>query len=146
MPFESEYTAIFDYIDATILLLDSINSTLYKEASNKFKLKKLPCAMINPGRWRLDPSDGTLVADVGNYCLDIQGEIIILIRESDSDKWYDEMITPIADIVDAIFADQTLGGTCLIAWPHEGGPGEITVMNTLYYGGSVGIRALKGYP
>ena len=146
MGFKAEYTAIFDDIEETIKALPSVKQVIYKEASNKFKLKKFPCAMINPGRFRLDPSDGTLVADVSDYCLDIRGEIIVLIRESDSDDWFDEIIDPIADIVDAIFADQTLGGTCLIAWPHEGGPGEITVQNTLYYGGSIGIRTLKGYP
>lgn len=146
MGFEANYTAIFDYLDAMALALSSINSTLYKEANNKFKLKKLPVAMINPGSWRLDPADSVIIADVDNYALDVRGEIIILIRESDSDEWFGEIIGPISDIVDAIYADQTLGGTCLVAWPHEGGPGQITVQNTIYYGGSIGIRALKAYP
>jgi len=70
---------------------------------------------------------------------------VVLIRESDPENWFEEIISPIRDIIDAIFADQTLGATCLIAYPNKGGPGEVTVSNKLYYGGSIGVRALKGY-
>ena len=145
MGFEDEYTAIFDDIYDSIKVLPSIEQIIYK-TEGKGTIRKLPCVFINPGTWRLDPADAIKVADVGNYLLDIRGEIIVLIRESDPEQWFEAIIGPIADIVDAIFADQTLGGTCLKAWPHEGGPGEITVENKLYYGGKVGIRALKGYP
>ena len=145
MGFEAVYTAIFDDIYDSVKALASVEQVIYK-AEGRGVIRKLPCVFINPGTWRLDPADGTLVADVANYCLIVQGELIVLIRESDPEKWLEIIIEPIADIVDAIFADQTLGGTCIEAYPHEGGPGEITVQNKLYYGGKVGIRALKGYP
>lgn len=145
MGFEDEYTAIFDDIEASIVSLKSIKQVIYK-AAGRGVIQKFPCVFINPGRFKLDPADSMNIADVGNYLLDIQGEIIVIIREADSEEWFSEIMGPIGDIIDAVFADQTLGGTCLEAYPHEGGPGEITLNNKLYYGGSVGIRALKGYP
>ena len=145
MGFEADYTAIFDDLEATIKALSSIKQVIYK-AEGRGIIRELPCVFINPGRFTLDPADSVLIADVGNYALDIRGELVVLIRESDPENWFEEIISPIGDIVDAIFADQTLGGTCLIAYPSEGGPGEVTMSNKLYYGGSIGVRALKGYP
>ena len=54
-------------------------------------------------------------------------------------------MTPIGDIIDALLADTTLGGTCLRSWTHEGAPGETNYANKLYYGGEIGIRAIKEY-
>lgn len=147
MGFEKDYTRIFDYLYDTLSAMpNEIKQVIYKESSNKFALQRWPCALINPGRFTMDPADTFRIADVGNYTLDIRGEIIIIIREVDSEDWFPEMMTSIGAVVDAIFADQTLGGTCFMAWPSAGGPGEITVQNTLYYGGVISIRALKQYP
>ena len=145
MGFEAVYTAIFDDLNDTIEALSSIEQVIYK-TEGRGAIKGLPCVFINPGRWALDPVDRENVASLGTYALDIRGQLVVIIRESDPDNWFEEIISPISDIVDAIFADQTLGGTCALAWPIEGGPGDINFNNKLYYGGSIDIRTISEYP
>jgi len=145
MGFKAVYTAIFDDLEATIKALSSIKQVIYKK-EGRGVIRELPCVFINPGRWLLEPADSMNVASLNTYALDIRGTLVVLIRESDPDNWFDEIIDPISDIVDAIFADQTLGGTCDLAWPNAGGPGEVTLNNKLYYGGSIDIRTIKEYP
>ena len=145
MSFEAAYTAIFDDIETTLKELHpTVKQVIYK-TEGKGIIRQFPCVFINPGRFTLDPADAMGIADVGNYALDIRGELVILIREADPDNWFGDIIEVIGEIIDAIFADQTLGGSCLEAYPNSGGPGEVTFQNTLYYGGTIGIRALRGY-
>jgi len=145
MGFEAVYTAIFDDLEATIKALPSINQVIYK-TEGRGVIRKLPCVFINPGEWAMEPADPMNVASVNTYALEIRGQLVVIIRESDPKDWLDEIITPISDIVDAIFADQTLGGTCGMAWPNRGGPGDIRFNNKLYYGGSIDIRTISEYP
>ncbi len=144
MEFKAEYTAIFDNLHDTIKALKSIKQVIYKK-EGRGVIRKLPCVFINPGRWLMEPADGENVASVDNYALDIRGQLVILIREGDAENWFDEILTPIGDIVDAIMAGPTLGGTCMRAWPNAGGPGDINFQNKLYYGGSIDIRTIKEY-
>lgn len=144
MGFKAEYTAIFDALEALIKALPVIKDVIYKK-EGRGVIRKLPCVFINPGRWMLEPADSEMIASVDNYALDIRGQLVILIREGDAENWFDEILDPISDIVDAIIADPTLGGTCLHAWPYAGGPGDINFQNKLYYGGSIDIRTIKEY-
>ena len=144
MGFKAVYTAIFDDLYDTIKALSSVKDVIYKK-EGRGVIRKLPCVFINPGRWVLEPADGEMVASVDNYALDIRGQLVVLIREGDAENWLDEILNPISDIVDAIMADQTLGGTCLKAWPNAGGPGDINFQNKLYYGGSIDIRTIREY-
>jgi hypothetical protein len=67
------------------------------------------------------------------------------VRNSEPDDWFLQIIKPLSDIVDAIFADRTLGNNaddCVITLFA---PGEANVRNALYYGGIVGFKATIDY-
>ena len=145
MGFEAEYTAIFDDIESTLkALYPVVKQVIYKKESRGI-IRELPCVFINPGRWSMEPTDSLNAGSTDNFALDLKGELVVLIREGDSEKLFEEIMKPLGAIVDAIFADPTLGGTCLVAWSHEGSPGEVNFLNKLYSGGLIGIRAIKEY-
>ena len=144
MGFESVYTAIFDDIHDTIKALSIIKQVIYKR-EGRGVIRKLPCVFINPGMATLALTDSPMIASTDNYALEIRGRLVVLIREGDSETWFEDILEPIGEIVDAIMADSTLGGTCLHAWVSAVAPGETTFQNKLYYGGAIDIRVIKEY-
>jgi hypothetical protein len=144
--FYDDYKAVFDDIQGTLEdLKPDIRQVIMGESGNKFGIQRLPCAIVNPGNAPFLPTDTPLWASVGSYAVEINGSIILLIVDSEPNDWFEDIIEPLGDIVDAIFADVTLGGTASDAAVTLFAPGEASVRNALYYGGIVGFKATIVY-
>jgi hypothetical protein len=144
--FYDAYNDIFEEIkDTLVSLKPAIKQVLMGESGNKWNLQKLPCAIINPGNAPFNPSDTAGWASVDSFAVEINGSVLLLVRNSEPDDWFLQIIKPLSDIVDAIFADRTLGNNaddCVITLFA---PGEANVRNALYYGGIVGFKATIDY-
>lgn len=146
--FYDDYKAVFDDIKDTLedpSMFPYVKQVIMGESGNKFKLQRFPCAIINPGNAPFNPSDTAGWASVDSFAVEINGAVWLMVRDSDPDDWFEDIIKPLGYIVDAIFADRTLGSTvddCVITLFA---PGELSVRNVLYYGGIVGFKATIDY-
>ena len=55
----------------------------------------------------------------------IHFSVILVIREYAPQDWFTDIIPVMADVIDAILTDRTLGGTAMDCWPIGFFPGEI---------------------
>lgn len=95
----------------------------------------MPLALINPL-----PSPGARAAQsVIEFTINFG--VVIIIRETEPANWFTDIIPVLANVVDAILADRSLGGAVLDIWPTSFGPGEIKFKNRLFYGGGVHFSA-----
>jgi len=137
MGFYTSYKAVFDQLDTTISAIESIKQVVTGE---QFKITNLPLAIINPEDMSLTQGEiGDLLECVVGF------SIIIVVRETEPEDWFNEVISVMGDVMDAILNDRTLNGTVKDAIPTFFSPGEITFRNRLYYGGLIRFSALMHY-
>ena len=69
--------------------------------------------------------------------------VILVIREYEPKDWFEEIIKPMGDVVDAILADRTLGRKVKDCYPIGFAPGEIKFeKDKVLYGGIVRFQAV----
>ena len=69
--------------------------------------------------------------------------IILVIREYEPKDWFEEIIKPMGDVVDAILADRTLGRKVKDCYPIGFAPGEVKFeKDKVLYGGIVRFQAV----
>jgi hypothetical protein len=69
--------------------------------------------------------------------------IILVIREYEPKDWFEEIIKPMGDVVDAILADRTLGRKVKDCYPIGFAPGEIKFeKDKVLFGGIVRFQAV----
>jgi hypothetical protein len=69
--------------------------------------------------------------------------VILVIREYEPKDWFEEIIKPMGDVVDAILADRTLGKKVKDCYPVGFAPGEIKFeKDKVLYGGIVRFQAV----
>ena len=76
---------------------------------------------------------------------EISFDVVVVIRETEPENWFDEVISILGDVTDAILNDRTLNGTVKDVIPTFFSPGEITFKQKLYYGGVVRFLAKLYY-
>ena len=137
MGFYTSYKAVFDQLDATISAIASIKQTVTGE---QFKISSLPLAIINPEDTSITQGEiGDLLECVIGF------SVVIVVRETEPEDWFNEVISVMGDVADAILSDRTLNGTVKDVIPTFFSPGEITFRNRLYYGGLIRFSALMHY-
>lgn len=137
MGFYTSYKAVFDQLEATISAIASIKQTVTGE---QFKISSLPLAIINPEDTNVTQGEiGDLLECAVGF------SVTIVVRETEPEDWFADVVSVMGDVVDAILNDRTLNGTVKDAIPTFFSPGEITFKNRLYYGGLIRFSALMHY-
>ena len=134
------YKAIFDAVAAALGGVGAIAQVIYNE---RFQEPTLPCAVINPGKNRLD-LDST-AASFDEYGGTIQGNITVLVLDEEPGDWFADVIAVLSDVVDALLADRSIGDTVLDILSTDFTPGEVHIINRVYYGGTVDFAVLVEY-
>src|SRR3972149_12331756 len=134
MGFYASYKDVFDAVKAAIETKSSIKSVLLGE---QFTYGSLPKAVINalPSPI-LQGALGELLEVKVNF------SVILVINEYEPKDWFTDIIAVIADVVDAVLADRTLGGKVSDVIPTSFSPGEIKFENKLFYGGEIRFQSV----
>lgn len=98
----------------------------------QFTLGNLPKAIINAvGAPIQQETLGSILRVKANF------EVILVIRDYEPKDWFIDIIPVMADVVDAILADQTLGGITLDCVPTGFFPGEVKFDDKVLFGGKI---------
>jgi hypothetical protein len=134
MGFYTSYKDVFDAVKAAVETKSSIKSVLLGE---QFSYDQLPKAVINALPSPI--SQGTL----GELLeVKVNFSVILVINEYAPKDWFQDIITVMADVVDAVLADRTFGGKVVDVIPTNFSPGEIKFENKLFFGGEIRFEAL----
>lgn len=138
MGFYAAYKAVFDAVKAAIEAKSSIKSVLLGE---QFTYGQLPKAVVNALPSPI--SQGTL-----GELLEVKVgfSVILVINEYEPTDWFQDVIAVMAEVVDAVLADRSLGGKAADCVPVSFAPGEIKFENKLFYGGEIRFQATIYYP
>jgi len=137
MGYYESYKAVFDQVASAIETVSGINQVVIGE---RFRIQSLPLAIVNPRETRI------VQAEIGDLLQNmIEFDVFLIVRETEPDDWFTDVLDPLGDVLDAILADRTLNGTVKDVIPTLFSPGEITFQNRLYYGGLARFSALMFY-
>jgi|GEM_PF-1814979 hypothetical protein len=138
MGFYTAYKDVFDAVKTAIETKSSIKAVLLGE---QFTYDSLPKAVINAMPSGI--SQGTL----GDMLeVKVNFSVILVINENEPKDWFQDIISVMADVVDAVLADRTLGGKAADCIPVSFAPGEIKFENKLFYGGETRFQAIIYHP
>ncbi len=102
----------------------------------QFTLGDLPKAIINAEPAPVQP------LEMGDTLqVKINFSVVLVILEYEPADWFDDIISPMGDVVDAILADRTLAGSSQDCTLTGFAPGEIKFKDQVFYGGAVHFRA-----
>ena len=134
---ETFYDGVFDAIETLVGAVTGINQVVN---GKKFVLKKTPCVVVNPGEFDMDSEMGggrnvkfTVVA---------RWELIVVIRETEPDDWFDEVVSKMGAVLDAFVADPEVGSTLIDSTPMKFSPGSVELGGKVYYGGTIRFEGL----
>ena len=137
MGFYETYKAVFDQVKSVLENLEDLKQVFLGES---LKLINLPIAIINPSETTISQ------AEIGDMLEnEITFDVIVVIRETEPEDVFEELVEPLGKICDAILADRTLNNTVKDVRPTFFSPGEIRFRNKLYYGGVIRFTALLYY-
>src|SRR4030066_2009388 len=121
MGFYTSYNDVFDAVKAAIETKSSVKSVLLGE---QFTYGQLPKAVINALPSPISQETlGELLEVKVNF------SVILVINENQPKDWFQDIIAVMADVVDAVLADRTLGGKAADMIPTSFAPGEIKIKN-----------------
>ena len=137
MGFYITYKDVFDAVKGAVEKKNSIKSVLMGE---QFSYDSLPKAVINAM-----PS-GISQAALGEVLeVKVNFSVVLVINEYEPKDWFADVITVMGDVVDAILADRTLGGTVKECYPVGFAPGEVKFQDKILYGGDILFKAELWY-
>jgi len=120
--------------------LNNVSSINQVNKGEQLRVSKLPLAIINPEDMEVTQATlGTRLECVINFT------VIIVVRETEPENWFTDVVSVMGDVVDAVLSDRTLNGSVKDVAPTVFMPGEITFRSRLYYGGAVTFAALMYY-
>ena len=134
MGFYTFYKDIFDAVKDAVETKSAIKSVLLGE---QFTYEQLPKAVINAMPSAISQATLGQVLEVK-----VNFSVILVINEYQPKDWFQDIITVMADVVDAILADRTLGGKVADIVPTSFAPGEIKFENKLFYGGEIRFQGI----
>jgi hypothetical protein len=130
--FLGPYIAVFNAVKAALQTKSSIKTVILGE---QFSLGDLPKAVINVmGAPITQETLGSIKRVKANF------EVILVIREYEPKDWLIDILPVMCDVVDAILANQTLGGLVLDCAPTGLFPGEVSDIkfpDKVLFGGKV---------
>lgn len=129
-----QYQALFEKVKEALQGVSSLKSILIGEA---FRLGELPTALVTP---REMVGERLAMASILEYTVNF--DVLILIRETEPEDWFTEIIPIMCEAFDALMGDDTLGGKVKALTPTLFSPGEITARNHLFYGGLIRLQAV----
>jgi hypothetical protein len=132
------YKDVFDAAKTAIEKKSSIKSVLL---GKQFNYDSLPKAVVNAL-----PSGISQGAFGDLLEVKVSFSVILVISEYEPKDWFQDIISVMADAVDAILADRTLGGKAADCVPVSFAPGEIKFDNKLFYGGEIRFQGVVYYP
>ena len=106
----------------------------------QFSIGNLPKAIINA-----EPSPiarGTMGSLLKVF---VTFTVVLIIREYEPKDWFEDVITVMGEVVDAILADRTLGGLVKDCYPVAFAPGEVKFQDKILYGGDILFKAELWY-
>ena len=71
--------------------------------------------------------------------------VVLVILEYEPKDWFTDVISVMGDVVDAVLADRSLGGSAFDCTPTGFVPGEIRFADKLLFGGVVRFEAVVNY-
>ena len=72
----------------------------------------------------------------------VRMNLLVLVRESAPEDWFDGVIDVMGKVVDAVLADRTLSGAVQDIYPTNFAPGSISYRSKTFYGGQVTLEAV----
>lgn len=110
-----------------------------------WKYSDAPLAIISPA---LIGFETIAQRDAFAYTAGI--DITLILRETEPEDWFADVVSKLWAVVDAIIADATLGGTVKWIYPVTVAPGRISKAGErpptkLYYGGLITLNAQRLY-
>jgi len=137
MGYYTTFKAVFDRVKTDLEAKSSIKQVILGE---QFKLTKLPLAIINP-------TTTTIRSVILGSTLEnmIGFDVLLVIRSTVPSDWFKDIVSVMADVLDALLGDRTLNGAVKDVSPTRFEPGEIKMMQKLYYGGVVRFEAMLHY-
>ena len=134
MGFYTPYKDVFDAVKTAIETKSAIKSVLLGE---QFTYGSLPKAVINALPSPI--SQGAL----GELLeVKVKFSVILVINEYQPKDWFQDIIAVMADVVDAVLANRTLGGKAADVIPTSFAPGEIKFENKLFSGGEIRFQSI----
>ena len=113
----------------------SIKSVLVGE---QFSYGLLPKAILSAEPAPIEPLHMGRMLNVS-----VVFSVILVIREYEPKDWFEDVIKPMGDVVDAILADPTLGGKAKDCYPIGFAPGEIKFeKDKVLFGGIMRFKAV----
>ena len=140
MGFYTSYQAVFAAVKTAIETKSAIKTVILGE---QFTVGKLPKAIINADPSRIGQATMGDLLEVR-----VSFSVVLVIREYLPKNWFTDIISVMADVVDAILADRTLNGKVRDVTPTNFSPGEIKfteVKDKLFYGGIIRFEAVLHY-
>jgi len=135
--FYEEYKAVFDQVKSILEKVEDLKQVFLGES---LKLTDLPVAIINPTETTVSQAEiGDLLEN------EVTFDVVVVIRETEPEDVFAELVKPLGKVCDAILANRTLNDTVKDVRPTFFSPGEIRFRNKLYYGGVVRFTALLYY-
>ncbi|MEM2166629.1 MAG: hypothetical protein QW619_05435 [Candidatus Bathyarchaeia archaeon] len=138
MRFYEVYKPVFEVVRNRIMGIAGVKQVVLGE---QVRLHNLPLAVINPSSAATAPI--TLEGDLRAL---IRFDIYLIIRVSEPEDLFEDIISLMCDIVDVILSDRTLSGSALDIRLTNFAPGEVRFQNNLYYGGLLSFEATVFYP
>ena len=135
--FYDVYKAPFDKIKTVLEATGTIKQVVLGE---QVRVTQYPYALINA-----EPSPIQQGALGDLLKASIKFSVVLIVRETEPEDWFTEVIKVMGDAVDAVLADRTLGGKVQDCIPTAFAPCEIKMQNKLFYGGAVHFEAWLFY-
>lgn len=137
MGFKDSYQAVFDTVKTDLQAVSSLKQVVTGE---KFKLTKLPLAIINP------MAAPILQATLQNVLeVSVNFDVILVVRQTEPADWFSDILAVMCDVVDKLLSDRTLNGKVKDLIPTEFTPGEVRFAAKIYYGGLISWQAMFFY-
>ncbi len=139
--FKDAYVPVFTAVQDILQKLKSLQQVVLGQNLKQIdNLKKLPIAIVIT-----DIAKAASTDDRSSYELSVPVIVDVAIVEYEAENWFDKMNTVMAEIVDALLDDPTLGGAVRdLVWTSYA-PGTLTMGDVVLYGGEIKFVATLDY-
>ena len=137
MGYYQTFNNVFSQVKTT---LESVGSLKQVVLGEQFRLSNLPLAIINP------TSSTFTQGEIGDTLKNtLEFDVLVIIRETEPENWFSDIVQPMSAVVDAVLSDRTLNGKVEDCTPVSFEPSQIKMANRMYYGGVIRFQALLYY-
>jgi hypothetical protein len=143
--FYDSYKSVFEAVKSILVYVSAQGETPAKGVEalksvvlgEQFTYGDLPKAVINAEPSPIAPGEMGNMLDVS-----LSFSVVLVIQEYEPSDWFEDIISVMGDVVDAVLADRTLGGKLKDCFPVAFAPGEIKFQDKLLFGGVVRFKGV----